>query len=152
MTPIFESTFKKLFNEILLPKYKRIRNETARYADHENPMYTGSRSAISRTPGEIQHGIGGSRYKTNSTIRYTNQDPSKTFTHKSKRDPRQTKRMDGSGVYRDDERLGNSKLNLRVSSKFGPYTRMRPILNNTKKYRDAGIQRKHMKRHLDNQP
>lgn len=146
MTPLFESAFKRIFNEILLPKYKRTKNETARYADNENPMYTGSRSVLDRTPGEIQHGVGGDRYKKNSQIMYTNQNPAKTFSHKSKKDPRQNKRMDGSGVYKDDERLGNSKLNLRVASKFGPYTRMRPVINNTKKYRDAGIQRQYMKR------
>jgi len=149
MTPVFESTFQKLLNEILLPKYKRIK-ETARYADNENPLYTGTRSGIERTPGEIHHGLGGDRYHKNTQIKYTNQNPRKIFSHKSKRDPRQTKRMDGSGVYRPDERLGNSKLNLRVASKFGPYTRMRPIINNAKKYRDAGIQRQHMIRHQKN--
>lgn len=63
-----------------------------------------------------------------------------------KRDPRTTKRMDGSGIYKDDERLGNSKLNLSVKSKFGRYTRMGPNINNTNKYRDSGVQRDFIKR------
>lgn len=145
MTPLFESTLKRILNEILLPKYKR-HNEGARYAGNDNPAYTGTRSAIQRTPGEIQHGIGGDRYKKNSLKMFSNQNPNKTFSHKTKRDPRQNKRMDGSGIYKDDERLGNSKLNLRVVSRFGPYARMRASINNPQKYRDAGIQRDHMKR------
>lgn len=82
---------------------------------------------------------------------FTNQDPKKSFFHKSKKDPRTTKAMDGSGIYKDDERLGNSKLKLGVKSRFGRYTRMGPIMNDHRKYSENGIKREFMKRKLENE-
>lgn len=152
MTPNFDKEFKRILNEITLPKYKRTKNEnmgTARYADNDSMAYTGSRSRKLRTPGEIQHGVGGDRYKKNTNKMFTNQDPSKSFSHKSKRDPRQSKAMDGSGIYKDDERLGNSKLNLVAKSKFGRYTRMGPKMNDSQKYYDNGIKRNFLKRKME---
>jgi len=148
MTPEFDKCYRRILNEIILPKYKRIKYETfgARYSDQDSANYTGSRSSQKRTPGEIQHGIGGDRYNKNTTKHFSNQNPNKTFSTKTKRDPRQSKRMDGSGIYKDDERLGNSKLNLVVKSKFGPYTRMGPKINDPRKYYNNSTQRNFAKR------
>lgn len=46
MTPKFDESYKRILNEIIMPKYKRVKHETfgARYTDNDSSDYTGSRS------------------------------------------------------------------------------------------------------------